>query len=256
MTIALEGSADSSSQSTCTLSISSGNLLVCAVNYYGSGDDITEINDDAGNTFVRAIKGISAGEALFTDIWYAENTIGQANNEVTVTWNQSTSYQYINLSEWSGIATSSSLDQTNQNNEAGVTSHQSGEVTTTQADEVLIHQLQSQANENWTEDTGWTYLNSDVTSVDDFTQYKISSSTGTYEGTATSGTTTDTVNAIATWKATAPPPVPSYTSINIGDSWKTVSGTGVIKVNIGDAWKSVTSSAINIGDAWKTAVIS
>jgi len=37
--------------------------------------------------------------------------------------------------------------------------------------------------------------------------------------------------------------------LNIGDAWKTVSGT---KINIGDAWKDVASQSINIGDAWKT----
>lgn len=37
--------------------------------------------------------------------------------------------------------------------------------------------------------------------------------------------------------------------INIGDSFKTISG---IQINIGDAWKPVTSAKINIGDSWKT----
>jgi hypothetical protein len=37
--------------------------------------------------------------------------------------------------------------------------------------------------------------------------------------------------------------------INIGDSWKTVSG---IKINVGDSWKTVTKAQINIGDSWKT----
>lgn len=39
-------------------------------------------------------------------------------------------------------------------------------------------------------------------------------------------------------------------SINIGDSWKSISD---IKINIGDAWKDVKSIQINIGDVWKTA---
>jgi hypothetical protein len=39
------------------------------------------------------------------------------------------------------------------------------------------------------------------------------------------------------------------TQINIGDSWKTVSG---ISINIGDTWKTVVSVSINIGDVWKT----
>lgn len=37
-------------------------------------------------------------------------------------------------------------------------------------------------------------------------------------------------------------------SLNIGDSWKSVSA---ISINIGDVWKAVTSASINIGDIWK-----
>lgn len=37
--------------------------------------------------------------------------------------------------------------------------------------------------------------------------------------------------------------------INIGDSWKDVSG---IKINVGDSWKTVSGAKVNIGDTWKT----
>jgi hypothetical protein len=39
--------------------------------------------------------------------------------------------------------------------------------------------------------------------------------------------------------------------INIGDTFKEISGASVILVNIGDVWKDVTDAYINIGDAWK-----
>lgn len=52
-------------------------------------------------------------------------------------------------------------------------------------------------------------------------------------------------NAIyAVWEAGADP----TTSINIGDSWKSIAG---MQINIGDSWKAIASGAINIGDAWK-----
>ena len=59
----------------------------------------------------------------------------------------------------------------------------------------------------------------------------------------------------AVWEA-GTPPEPTFTSINIGDEWKTVSGANVIKINIGDTWKSVAATKINISDAWKAVTIS
>lgn len=48
---------------------------------------------------------------------------------------------------------------------------------------------------------------------------------------------------------------PTYTSINIDDDWKTISGAAVVKINIGDAWKNVATMQINIGDSWKAVTI-
>jgi len=45
------------------------------------------------------------------------------------------------------------------------------------------------------------------------------------------------------------PAGPQNVYLNIGDSWKTVSGA---YINIGDAWKTADAVYINIGDAWKT----
>jgi len=59
----------------------------------------------------------------------------------------------------------------------------------------------------------------------------------------------------AVWEEAAAPAVP-YTSINIGDTWKTISGTAVVKINIGDVWKNVSAMKINIGDSWKAVTLS
>ena len=39
--------------------------------------------------------------------------------------------------------------------------------------------------------------------------------------------------------------------INIGDTFKEISGAACIQVNIGDVWKEVTDGYVNVGDAWK-----
>lgn len=41
----------------------------------------------------------------------------------------------------------------------------------------------------------------------------------------------------------------SNTSLNIGDTWKTVASGSI---NIGDVWKTVTAVKMNVGDTWKT----
>jgi hypothetical protein len=51
------------------------------------------------------------------------------------------------------------------------------------------------------------------------------------------------------------PGAPPYTSVNIGDAWKTVSGSNVVKVNVGDVWKNVTAVKVNVGDVWKAVTI-
>ena len=71
----------------------------------------------------------------------------------------------------------------------------------------------------------------------------------------TSATDNEMYSIYALYEA-APPPPPSYTSVNIGDEWKTISGSAVIKVNVGDTWKPVTAMKVNVGDAWKAVTIS
>jgi hypothetical protein len=67
---------------------------------------------------------------------------------------------------------------------------------------------------------------------------------------------TDATTAIyAVWEEAAAV-TPTFTSVNIGDVWKTISGSGVIKVNIGDSWKNCVGMQVNVGDVWKNCIIS
>jgi len=67
--------------------------------------------------------------------------------------------------------------------------------------------------------------------------------------------TTQVLALYALWVGAAA--APPYTSVNIGDEWKTASGAaGVFKVNIGDTWKNVDAMKLNVGDAWKAVTIS
>lgn len=54
----------------------------------------------------------------------------------------------------------------------------------------------------------------------------------------------------AIWEGGAPPA--ATTSINIGDSWKSIAG---MQINIADSWKAVAAAKVNIGDSWKAVDI-
>lgn len=50
----------------------------------------------------------------------------------------------------------------------------------------------------------------------------------------------------AVWEAAS-----TATSVNIGDTWKTIDFANS-SINIGDTWKTIAGASINIGDIWKT----
>ena len=107
------------------LSTTSGNFIVVIVGLYSTTTTVSSISDTAGNTYVKAI-----GENLGLwnerkEIWYAENITGNANNITTVTFSASVLYRYISVAEFSGVATSSSLDDISHNETEG-TEHSSG----------------------------------------------------------------------------------------------------------------------------------
>ena len=112
-----------------------GNFLVCTI---CSGGDITNVTDTAGNTWTKAVDQGQAALLLFTDIWYAENCAAGAN---TVTLSGGfANFEHIAVAEYSGMATSTVLDQIASQNGNNTISEpdSSGTPTTTQADELLI----------------------------------------------------------------------------------------------------------------------
>jgi len=45
-------------------------------------------------------------------------------------------------------------------------------------------------------------------------------------------------------------------AMNVGDSWKHISGATAVKINIDDSWKAVNDMQLNVGDAWKVVTVS
>lgn len=88
-----------------------GNLLVLCVGLASSGTTISGVSDSAGNTWVQGADAISSGGSLrrHAAIWYCANAASVTSVTITVSAND---YIGLNLSEWSGMATSSVVDVT------------------------------------------------------------------------------------------------------------------------------------------------
>lgn len=192
-------SGSSTSIATPAASHTTGNFIAVVVCNYSSTNHVTSITDTAGNTYVKAIQN----DDMFSDsseIWYAEDITGNANNIVTAHWGSLTSYRYICVMQFSGIETSSSLDVTSGNDNSSTTSHTSGTNTTNQNDELIIGGYMGTQLENISAGTNFTMASSDTTSVYDGAEYRIVSSTGTYAATLTTGSTTASSMVMATFK--------------------------------------------------------
>lgn len=88
-----------------------GNFLVCVIATKRTSSPVSSISQ-TGATWVQAVGviGTTLGANNTTDIWYAENISG-ASTSVTVNLGGSTNASCV-FAEYSGIATSSSLDKT------------------------------------------------------------------------------------------------------------------------------------------------
>jgi hypothetical protein len=93
---------------------SNGNLQVMTIVYNSATASRVSSISQTNATWVRAVqKNNTGGGAISADIWYAENTTSPGN---TITINLASSlYIAATYLEYSGVATSSSLDKTASN---------------------------------------------------------------------------------------------------------------------------------------------
>ncbi len=137
---------------TPATSLTAGNLLVVTATSYDVS--ISGVADTAGNTYTR-ITGAITGSPQHIDLWYAQNTLGNASNVVTVTFAQAASDRFVIAAQYSGLKTAGALDvsATGVISDVSVTS---GAYTTTQADELIVASVHSQIDNTWTPGSGFT----------------------------------------------------------------------------------------------------
>jgi hypothetical protein len=181
-----------------------GNLLILAV---GAGGAVTGVSDTRGNTWVKAVNYDESSTILLaTEIWYAENCAGGANT-VSYTGGFS-SFEYMGIAEYSGVATSSSLDKTQKARwpdpvqssaaDSGATA------TTAQSAELLIGAIGNESSRTATWGGSFTERQDGLGTSRGLTLAdRIVSSTGAYSATATLSGVCSWQSLIATFKAAA-----------------------------------------------------
>jgi len=191
------------------LNTTTGNILIAVISNWDPIEGfgvVTGVADTAGNTYTKAFgvyrDGGTSGERL--EIWYAKNITGNANNITTATMTDMCQVAYISVSEFSGVDTTSPLDDFSTNSETNQTSHSSGNATSSAVGALIVGGYQGVDSENMTVGVGFTTLSSDLTSVYFLAQYEILGGAGDYDSDCTSGTTTSSINGCAIFKEGVP----------------------------------------------------
>lgn len=162
--------------------VTAGSQLILAMRVGGAGgDQTTTVTGTGSETWVRAIHRFDAAFG-YVDIWYKENTASSTAYTVTVGFSTSTTIR-MSIHEYSGIATSSSLDQTNSGQGDSVPT--SGyDITTTSANELIFAAMGNQAIDTVSAESGYTLRvqNPAAPNTRMAVQDQIVSATSTYHG--------------------------------------------------------------------------
>lgn len=174
--------ANASSASAAFTSNTAGNFLVAVIGWNNSGRSFTSVVDTAGNTWTGVGTLVSSSTAL-TRIFFVANCKASAGTN-TVTMNiGGGANTAITIAEYSGVATSSPLNVTNQL--TGTTSNPklTTGITTTVAGDLIISALEWVGTSALTAGTGFTRESSvlhttNVQGMED----QITTATGTFTG--------------------------------------------------------------------------
>ena len=150
-------SVDAGTTTTASLAFKSsntaGNWIAVAVRGGYSSAQVFTVTDTNGNTYKQGAQVGFTGSAVTLAIYYAENIKGGANT-ITVTESVSSPFR-IAILEYSGVATSNSLDVTAVATSTS-SSPNSGNLSTTANGDLLLSSIASTNSGTFTAGTGYT----------------------------------------------------------------------------------------------------
>jgi hypothetical protein len=159
----LKDTTNSYPSTSVAINCTGANFVFVAITNYQAAVSSMAISDSLGNsgaTFLATTDiSYGGGGTFFQGARYLQNITGSSSYTVTLTGGQ---YGSFDVSCWSGMATSSVLDQQNTNNTiAGASTYQPGSVTPGSNNEVLITWTLDNggALSSWTIDSGYIIIN-------------------------------------------------------------------------------------------------
>jgi len=209
---------DAGTTTTSTLAFASantaGNFIAVAIRGGLSNAQVFSVSDSNGNTYKKAAVIGFSGSAVTSAIYYAENIKGGANT-ITATMSVSGPLRFA-ISEYSGVATSNSLDATATGTNTS-TAPATGNLTTTANGELLLATVATADSVTFTGGTGYTVR--DVVPAPPnakmITEDQIQSAAGTTSASATLSPSSAWGAVLASFKpANGAGPTPTITSLS------------------------------------------
>lgn len=139
-----------------TVALVAGNLNVALYRYLGASVTVASATDIAGNNYtILTDQALGSGE--HSGLLYCENVAGHASNVISLSLTGGTArFWSVASVQYSGVATSGSLDQQAFGTSASTTVTSSA-FSTTQPNEVLVAGAQvNNAGGTWTAGTGYS----------------------------------------------------------------------------------------------------
>jgi Big-like domain-containing protein/calcineurin-like phosphoesterase family protein len=228
------GSISTGTALSANINATAGDALVASIAIAaGSSKSVASVTDSAGGTWTKGPVGFLSGSNSRVEIWFRTN-VGSGISNVTATISASGAAS-MNVSEWSGVASASPVDQQASRGNASSTTAATPSITTTNASDVVIGAI------NYPAAATSTLTTSGFTSLNDFNSgsgvhgraaHRVVSSTGAYSVSWTLSAASASGAAILALKGSGggpPPPVddPPTVSVTAPTAGSTVSGTAV-----------------------------
>lgn len=189
----------------CTMpgNTTAGNFLAVCVSAANATESNFQSVSDATTSGTRRSATWGTLDGQGGAIFDIQNITAKTTPTITVNFAGSYSFRGIVVQEFSSVATSNAYDQGNVTTASNDTTPSSGNVTTTQAAEVLFGcNINTDGAGDFTPADGtWTEIDETAgAAVRMQAQYKVVSSTGTYDSPTNLGATDNTIASIATYK--------------------------------------------------------
>jgi hypothetical protein len=186
--------------------VAAGELVVVAGAHWDGTITLSSVADSRGNTYSTPITKVSGADVSCGTAYCVITTALQAADTITLTWSVDSFMDVISgFVSYSGIAAGVALDQHNEGAGTGTTLA-SGNITTTQADELLLGIGALADNTTWTKTAAFTNKRVDATATDFLAllvEDLIVSSTGTYASGPTSSNSDLWASMILSFEAAA-----------------------------------------------------